>query len=342
MDVVGNKLSFDFQTTSKIIKKLTFIDYFNGSWDAGCNHEKKQFQGLKRKVNSDLLHTMVNFGRKNENIASTATSKNELNYLFQKFSKTIDYSSTWELPLREEYLKELHKIIVFDENQENAGNYKSTLSKPFVFYPSGVSGMMFRSTSAHLVQHEINGLLKWINHYILSKELHPLLVIPALVYEFIAIHPFETGNYEIAWVFPRYLMKKTGYNFIDYVPLEKLFRFRINDYYKALFEGHKNRYSGNEKIEIWVELFLDLLIEGIDELRKVSIQTAKEGPYLNDRQKRIKSIINKKQPVKIGDLEKQMKGLSRNTLKKDLLYMKKENVIHSDGKNKGVVYYIKN
>jgi predicted HTH transcriptional regulator len=65
------------------------------------------------------------------------------------------------------------------------------------------------------------------------------------------------------------------------------------------------------------------------------------GVYLNDRQKLIKSFIEKNQPVKLGDLVKGLSKISINTIKKDLQYFKKEQIIDSIGKNKGTIYVLR-
>jgi predicted HTH transcriptional regulator len=65
------------------------------------------------------------------------------------------------------------------------------------------------------------------------------------------------------------------------------------------------------------------------------------GGYLNERQKKIKEFMTSNQPIKLSDLVNNMPGISINTLKKDLQYMKAEQIIESVGKNKGTVYMLK-
>ena len=65
------------------------------------------------------------------------------------------------------------------------------------------------------------------------------------------------------------------------------------------------------------------------------------GDYLNDRQKRIRNFIKEKKAVKVQDIDKQFPDISRNTIKKDLQYLKNEKFIDQMGQNKGTVYVIK-
>ena len=63
-----------------------------------------------------------------------------------------------------------------------------------------------------------------------------------------------------------------------------------------------------------------------------------KGGYLNERQKKIKEYLEKNQPLKISDLSKRFENININTIKKDLQYLKKEQVIRSIGRGKGTVY----
>ena len=67
-----------------------------------------------------------------------------------------------------------------------------------------------------------------------------------------------------------------------------------------------------------------------------------KGGYLNERQKHIKEYLFKNQPLKISDIAKRFEDININTIKKDLQYMKTEQIIKSVGKGKGTVYIIEN
>jgi len=56
--------------------------------------------------------------------------------------------------------------------------------------------------------------------------------------------------------------------------------------------------------------------------------------------KKIVEFIRKHQPVKIGDIAKFTKQ-SLNTIKKDLQHLKKEDIVESEGKNKGTIHFLK-
>ena len=66
-----------------------------------------------------------------------------------------------------------------------------------------------------------------------------------------------------------------------------------------------------------------------------------KGGYLNERQKILKKFIVEQRTVKIADLSAAFPDISPNTLKKDLQYLKTEQIITNVGQGKGTVYVIK-
>ena len=130
--------------------------------------------------------------------------------------------------------------------------------------------------------------------------------------------------------------------FIQYVSFENLIEKTKKEYYQALMEGQKNRNKENENIAKWILYFLDklnVLTQRLD--AKYDVFKSKGG-YLNERQKHIKEYLFKNQPLKISDIAKRFEDININTIKKDLQYMKKEQIIKSIGKGKGTVYLIDN
>jgi predicted HTH transcriptional regulator len=83
---------------------------------------------------------------------------------------------------------------------------------------------------------------------------------------------------------------------------------------------------------------MTVLIQRLEKKYEIHKETT---TYLNDRQKNIKELIIKYQPVKISDLVKHLPDISRNTIKKDLTYLRKENIVEVIGKNKGTLYLMK-
>jgi DeoR/GlpR family transcriptional regulator of sugar metabolism len=74
--------------------------------------------------------------------------------------------------------------------------------------------------------------------------------------------------------------------------------------------------------------------------QKYSVFKSKGG-YLNDRQKLIKDFIVSNQPVKVNDISNQFAEIQMSTIKKDLQYLRDEQILIMIGKGKGSVYILR-
>ena len=353
MDRYINKLKFDFQTNQKILNLISQIDLYRGKWNIIEKQENLYLKELRK------IATIESIGSSTRIEGGTLTNKEieELlnNVKITKFKtrdeqEVIGYYDTLEIiyenydniPLSENYIKQLHQNLLrySDKDTRLRGKYKSLSNKVVENYPGGRQKVIFNTTEVHLVQKEMNDLITWTNEQFEKGEIHPLIIIANFIYEFLSIHPFQDGNGRLSRLLTTLLLLQKGYNFIQYVSFESLIEKTKKVYYQTLMEGQKNRNKKNENISKWTLYFLDklnLLTQKLD--AKYDVFKSKGG-YLNERQKEIKEYLIKNQPLKISDIAKRFKNININTLKKDLQYMKKEQVIISVGKGKGTVYLI--
>ncbi|NJO00273.1 MAG: hypothetical protein HC880_00150 [Bacteroidia bacterium] len=61
--------------------------------------------------------------------------------------------------------------------------------------------------------------------------------------------------------------------------------------------------------------------------------------YLNERQYKIKNFVEKNQPVKISDIVEHLDAYPKNTLKKDMAYLRRENILEKIGEKKAVFIF---
>jgi Fic family protein len=105
--------------------------------------------------------------------------------------------------------------------------------------------------------------------------------------------------------------------------------------------GQRNRNTPEERIDKWMLFFLESLKILTGELEQKYIVFKQKGGYMNDRQKMLKEFIIANKTVKAVDLSAAFPDISLNTLKKDLRYLRDEQLVTTVGKGKGTVYIIK-
>ncbi|MGD9488916.1 MAG: Fic family protein [Calditrichaceae bacterium] len=351
MDKYINKLNYDFQTNQKILNLISQIDLYKGKWNSIENQENTYLKELRK------IATIESIGSSTRIEGGTLTNK-EIEELLKNIKITklktrdeqevIGYYDTLEtiyenyenIRLTENYIKQLHKSLLrySDKDTRHRGEYKSISNKVVANYPDGIQKVLFNTTEVHLVSSEMNDLISWTNRQLKNKEIHPLIIVANLIYEFLSIHPFQDGNGRLSRLLITLLLLQNGYWFIQYVSFENLIENTKKEYYQALMDGQKNRNKNNENISTWILYFLDKLSELTQRLDEKYDVFKSKGGYLNERQKEIRDYLIKNQPLKISDLAKRFDNININTIKKDLQYMRKERLITSVGKGKGTVY----
>ncbi len=354
MDKYINKLNFGFQTNQKILNLISQIDLYKGKWNIIERQENIYLKELRK------IATIESIGSSTRIEGGTLTDK-EIEELLNDVKITklktrdeqevIGYYDTLEIiyenydniRLSENYIKQLHRYLLkySDKDTRHRGEYKSLSNKVVANYPGGIQKVIFNTTDVHLVQNEMNNLIIWTNEQFEKGEIHPLIIIANFIYEFLSIHPFQDGNGRLSRLLTTLLLLQRDYMFIQYVSFENLIEKTKKEYYQALMEGQKNRSKENENISKWTLYFLDklsMLTQRLD--AKYNVYKSKGG-YLNERQKYIKEYLIKNQPLKISDIAKRFENININTIKKDLQYMKKEQIIQTLGKGKGTVYLVK-
>ena len=353
MDKFIQKLSFDFVTNQRILQLISYIDGFKGKWNIVENKENRYLKELRK------IATIESIGSSTRIEGATLTDK-EVQELLNDIQITklksrdeqevIGYYEVLELiydnyvnmPLSESYIKQLHQMLLKYSNKDerHRGTYKFLSNKVVATYPTGEQRTIFATTEPALVAGEMRELVEWTNEQLEQKSIHQLIVVGNFIYDFLSIHPFQDGNGRLSRLLTTLCLLQNGYAFVQYISFENHIEQHKKAYYEALMNGQKNRGTENERINLWLIFFLESLKTLTEKLEEKYDVFKSKGGYLNDRQKLIKDFIKDNQPIKISDLAKQFPKIRMSTLKKDLQYLRVEQVLTMIGKGKGTVYIL--
>ncbi len=349
-----DKINFGFTTTQKVINIIGYIDSFKGKWNSIEKKENYYLKELKRIATIESIGSSTRI--EGAKLSDEEIEKLLNNVKITKFEtrdeqevvgyyKTLDiiFENYQDINLTENYIAQLYGILLKEsqKDQRHRGNYKQLTNKVVATYPNGTQKTIFNTTEPHLVSSEMNVLIEWVKLQSEKELLHPLIIIGTLVYEFLSIHPFQDGNGRLSRLITTFLLLKYDYLFIQYISFEHIIERRKKDYYKALIDGQKHRYSKKEKIDKWILFFLSCIEELILKLEKKYDSYEKKGKYLNNRQKLIFELIKDHASLKVSDITRKLEKYSINTIKKDLQYLTSEKVIEKFGKGRGTIYTIK-
>ncbi len=289
-----------------------------------------------------------------------ANPGNKKQSLVQGYHSVLNaiYDTPHEYPLCEDTIVAFHTALFNPEKKqiERPANSKAWV----VNFLDGKVPTIFNRNHKTSVNNEIRDLVEWTNRELARGEHHRLIVIAAFAYEFISIHPFREGKGELSRILSTLLLLQNGYTWAKAVAIDKIIEKYRTDYYRTLKEGQQNRYSSHEETSGWILYLCDIwlksvqtLVKGvpkaaqgraestIEQVEASSESTSKTPCYLNPRQKQIVSFIEEEEPVKVSDIAHEFNSVSINTIKKDLLYLRQQDIIEIHGVLKGAIYTLK-
>ena len=131
-----------------------------------------------------------------------------------------------DVELSENYIRQLHKIIVGDEQALRPGDYRSI----------GViiTGSEHRPPEPFEVPIRMMELVEWVQA---NKEINPIILSAIAHHEFVKIHPFTDGNGRTARIILNLLLLKKGY------PICNIKRTERPSYYQSLSEADRGNYE---------------------------------------------------------------------------------------------------
>lgn len=123
-------------------------------------------------------------------------------------------------PLTEQFIKELHKILLKESYYSPAksldgtptrkkievGQYKSTEN-----HVETSTGEIFYFASVAETPARMNDLLDWYRLEIEKDEIDPIVLAALFHYRFVRIHPFDDGNGRMARVLMNFILMKFGF-----------------------------------------------------------------------------------------------------------------------------------
>ncbi len=348
------KLNFSFDATQRILKHIAQIDQFKGKWEILEQKDNIYLRELRR------IATIQSVGSSTRIEGSVMTDE-EIRQLFNDVKITTfetrdeqEVAGYWDVlqlihdemqnvQFSENMLKQFHSLLLkySDRDTRHRGEYKTLPNTVTARYPDGTTRIIFDPTPPWQVKMEMERLVTWTQETFAAHQIHPLLIIGLFVYEFLSIHPFQDGNGRLSRLLTTMLLMQHEYHFVQYISFEHIIEDRKKRYYEVLMEcQHRRSAESAERIDVWMEFFLECLIILIQRLEHKYAHYQRNGMYLNPRQRRVLAVIEKSQPVKMMDIHALISDVPINTLKKDVKYLVEHSRVEKIGNRRGTIYLL--
>ena len=248
------------------------------------------------------------------------------------------FDSYRDIPLTENYIKQLHKILLghVEKDEWHRGEYKKHENNVEAQHPDGTKTVVFRTASPFDTPRLMADLVAAANEALAGDAVHPLIVIARFIVEFLAIHPFQDGNGRLSRALAALLMLRTGYEYVPYASVERIIEENKPAYYHALRTSQEAMRANPAAFGEWLLFFLRLLrTQKVILAAKLEVERA--IVHLKDVQLRILELVEKQGRVTSAEVARALK-LDYRATRYHLGLLVERGLVDAHGERRGRYY----
>ena len=164
------------------------------------------------------------------------------------------------IPISQNYILQLHKILYSHMNNFMAGKTKNVQNYISATYPDGHVQVLFTPMAPCETPEAIDKICEEYNLVIGNMELEPLILIPVFIHDFLCIHPFNDGNGRMSRLLTTLLLYRNGFYVGRYISLEGKIAKNKDLYYDALSRSQDGWHEGTEDIIPFIKYMLGIIL----------------------------------------------------------------------------------
>lgn len=264
---------------------------------------------------------------KNRNEQEIAGYRDVLNIIHESFDA---------IPISQNYILQLHKILYSHMNNPMGGKTKSVQNYISATYPDGHVETLFTPLSPFETPEALDKICDEYNRVIGNMEVEPLIVIPIFIHDFLCIHPFNDGNGRMSRLLTTLLLYRNGFYVGKYIPLEAKIAKNKDLYYNALSQAQHGWHEGTEDVVPFIKYLLGTILAAYKDFEDRFSLVETKLPALE--------MVRQASMYKIGRFNKQdirelCPTLSNSSIEKAFRDLISLGEIKKEGKGKGTCYY---
>ena len=158
----------------------------------------------------------------------------------------IIHESFDAIPITQNYILQLHKILYSYMENSMAGRTKNVQNYISATYPDGHSETLFTPLAPYETPEALDKICEEYNRVIGNAEIDPLIIIPVFIHDFLCIHPFNDGNGRMSRLLTTLLLYRNGFYVGKYISLEAKIEKNKDFYYASLRQAQTGWYENDE------------------------------------------------------------------------------------------------
>ena len=198
----------------------------------------------------------------------------------------IMHESFDAIPITQNYILQLHKILYSHMNNPMAGRTKSVQNYIRASYPDSHTETLFTPLAPFETPVALDTICEEYNRVIGNMELEPLIAIPVFIHDFLCIHPFNDGNGRMSRLLTTLLLYRNGFYVGKYISLEAKIARSKDLYYVALNQSQTGWHEGCEDAVPFIKYLLGIILAAykdfsdrfaLVEMRLPALETVKQA-----------------------------------------------------------------
>ncbi len=173
---------------------------------------------------------------------------------------SIIHESFDVIPITQNYILQLHKIMYSHMNNPMAGRTKNVQNYISATHPDGQTQTLFTPLDPFETPMALDKICGEYNRVIGNMEVEPLIVIPTFIHDFLCIHPFNDGNGRMSRLLTTLLLYRNGFYVGKYISLEAKIAKNKDLYYNALRESQNGWHEGAEDTIPFIKYILGTVL----------------------------------------------------------------------------------
>lgn len=240
------------------------------------------------------------------------------------------------IPLSQNYILQLHKIMYSHMNNPMAGRTKNNQNYITAQYPDGHAKTLFTPLAPYETPEALDRICEEYNRVIGNMEVEPLIAIPIFIHDFLCIHPFNDGNGRMSRLLTTLLLYRSGFYVGKYISLEAKIAKNKDLYYSALNQSQDGWHEGCEDALPFIKYFLGIILAAYKDFEDRFSIIEEKLPAID--------IVRKATLNKIGRFTKQdirelCPSLSISSIEGSLRKMISLGELKREGSGKSTFYY---
>ena len=191
---------------------------------------------------------------------TTPRNRNEQEIAGYRDVLGIIHESFDAIPITQNYILQLHKILYSHMNNPIAGRTKNVQNYISATYPDGHTETLFTPLSPFETPDALDRICREYNRVIGNMELEPLIAIPVFVHDFLCIHPFNDGNGRMSRLLTTLLLYRSGFYVGKYISLEAKIAQHKDLYYDALAASQIGWHEGTDDPVPFIKYLLSTIL----------------------------------------------------------------------------------